>query len=595
MSLMNVAMDLISKGRKVALIDFDLEAPGLNTFGICANNRQTPGVVEFVHDYLATNVSPDILRYFEPCDEEGRLWLMPAGAMDDSYSSRLAEINWRDLYARKDGFFLFEDLKAQIQRDIAPDYLLIDSRTGHTDVGGICTRQLPNSVVFLFFPNEQNLHGLKKVSDLVDKENRSRNPINQIAKHFVTSNVPDLDDENRILADRLVQFSRELGYSQLHTIHRYNSLSLLNQEIFTSTRPNTRLAEEYRQLTKVIIQENPEDKEGAANFLNILIKERSFKSLSPSVISERIEKISEKHSTDSALMILISQYKEQLGEYDSAVRYIDSAISSGYKEPGAYLRKAKLSLVSGNTALASEALTAFLGQDTFKFNDLNLAINLISRAQPDMLYEVFKSSAFYSLEPEDLKGIIELHFLNDEYRRDLVENAVLTALEKNKNRWSLEQFNQVSRLLPLLYISQGEFRKAIEALESARANRGFTRPDLFNLAMARWGRDGQPNNALFKTFLDDVKGVDLQAENANFKQCLSIAYWVTGKTDFAIEAATLAQQQARDSAALSFSCWTYLYRRPRDFSADINDMLKMYRGAKVHPAIFVKRDQDLFT
>lgn len=592
---MNVAMDLISKGRKVALIDFDLEAPGLNTFGICANNRLSPGVVDFVHDYLANNVSPDVLHYFEACDDERRLWLMPAGAMDDLYSSRLAEISWRDLYAHKDGFFLFEDLKAQIQKEIAPDYLLIDSRTGHTDVGGICTRQLPNSVVFLFFPNEQNLHGLKKVSDLVDKENRNRNPINQIAKHFVTSNVPDLDDENRILADRLVQFSEELGYSQLHTIHRYNSLSLLNQEIFTSTRPNTRLAEEYRQLTRAIIQENPEDKEGAANFLNILIKERNFKSLSPSVIAERIEKISEKHSRDSELMILISQYKEQLGDYDSAVRYIDNAILSGYKEPGAFLRKAKISLVSGNSSLASEALTEFLNQDTFKFNDLNLAINLISRAQPDMLFEVLKSGAFYSLEPEDLKGIIELHFLSDKYRRNLVENAVNTALEKNKNRWSSDQLIQVSNLLPLLYISQGEFLKAIEAIESAGGNNILTRSDLFNLAMASWGRDGKPTAALFKAFLNNVKGSDLQAENANFKQCLSIAYWVTGKTELATEAAKLAQQQARDSVALVFSCWTYLYRRPRDFSADINEMLKMYQGEDVHPVIFSKGARDLFS
>ena len=44
-----------------------------------------------------------------------------------------------------------------------PDYVLIDSRAGHTDTCGICTRQLPDSVVVFFFPNEQNLRGLAEV------------------------------------------------------------------------------------------------------------------------------------------------------------------------------------------------------------------------------------------------------------------------------------------------------------------------------------------------------------------------------------------------------------------------------------------------
>ena len=68
-----------------------------------------------------------------------------------------------ELYEKRDGYLLFEDLKAQWEQAINPDYVLIDSRTGHTDTGGICTRQLPDAVAILFFPNEQNLRGLTKV------------------------------------------------------------------------------------------------------------------------------------------------------------------------------------------------------------------------------------------------------------------------------------------------------------------------------------------------------------------------------------------------------------------------------------------------
>ena len=50
------------------------------------------------------------------------------------------------LYEKHHGDLLFEDIKQQWHNTIEPDYVLIDSRTGHTDTCGICTRQLPDSV-----------------------------------------------------------------------------------------------------------------------------------------------------------------------------------------------------------------------------------------------------------------------------------------------------------------------------------------------------------------------------------------------------------------------------------------------------------------
>ena len=96
-------------------------------------------------------------------DIEGELWIMPSGAQRATYAAHFNDINWVDLYEKRDGYLLFEDLKAQWEQALNPNYVLIDSRTGHTDIGGICTRQLPDAVAVLFFPNEQNLRGLTKV------------------------------------------------------------------------------------------------------------------------------------------------------------------------------------------------------------------------------------------------------------------------------------------------------------------------------------------------------------------------------------------------------------------------------------------------
>ena len=109
-----------------------------------------PGMVEYVTEYMCTNTAPDVRGYVYSAGpigkKGGHLWVMPAGRRDAQYHSALANIDWLGLYREHDGFLLFEDTKAQWEQQFKPDYVLIDSRTGHTDVEGICTRHLPDAV-----------------------------------------------------------------------------------------------------------------------------------------------------------------------------------------------------------------------------------------------------------------------------------------------------------------------------------------------------------------------------------------------------------------------------------------------------------------
>ena len=71
----------------------------------------------------------------------------------DGYATTFTQVDWGTLYEQHEGFLLFEDLKEQWKTFIQPDYVLVDSRTGaHTDIGGICTRQLPDAVGHAFLP-----------------------------------------------------------------------------------------------------------------------------------------------------------------------------------------------------------------------------------------------------------------------------------------------------------------------------------------------------------------------------------------------------------------------------------------------------------
>ena len=215
LALVNVGVELAQTGRRVLLVDFDLEAPGLHTFEALQPKNPQAGIVEFVDDYMTSHVAPDVREYvYEAAgigQKGGRLWVMPAGRGDRAYQAKLSRLDWKELYEKRDGYLFFEDLKEQWKSALEPDYVLIDSRTGHTDVQGICTRQLPDAVVILFFPNKQNLDGLEGV--VTDIRSEAKPPREKkINLFFVMSNVPDLDDEEEILKQRRLEFRNNLRF-----------------------------------------------------------------------------------------------------------------------------------------------------------------------------------------------------------------------------------------------------------------------------------------------------------------------------------------------------------------------------------------------
>jgi hypothetical protein len=301
MALVNVAALLAEMGRKVLVVDFDLEAPGLETFDrlrpeplrppkisrertkgplgeVSFEVREKystpthPGLVEYVTEYLRTHRVPEVREYIYsvgPIGEKGgQIWVMPAGRRDAAYQSALARIDWLKLYREQEGFLLFEDTKVQWEQEFKPDYVLIDSRTGHSDVEGICTRQLPDAVAVFFFPNEQNLLGLQEVCSRIRDEATSGLK-KHIRLHFAMSNVPDLDDEEGILRRCLEMFDEELdiGGSPDAIIHRCESAMMFNQVVFVLDRPKSRLAFEYKRLVQTLITHNPADRDGAHLFL----------------------------------------------------------------------------------------------------------------------------------------------------------------------------------------------------------------------------------------------------------------------------------------------------------------------------------------
>ena len=249
LALTNVAWDLAFSGKKVLVVDFDLEAPGLSwMFGV---KNHSKGLSEYINDYLVTGSSPEVSEYCYRYEHEdlvntgGSILVLPAYGSRTEQAISYNSIDWRDLYANHHGYLMIEDLKAQWRELLDVDYVLVDSRTGHTDVEGICTRQLPDAIVALFFPNNQNLQGLSEVVERVIEHEIDTDC--RIERLYVASNVPDLDDEHQTLENSLARFQRVLGYESLDAqIHHYPSLMLVEEGVFIRGRPRTRLSAEFR-------------------------------------------------------------------------------------------------------------------------------------------------------------------------------------------------------------------------------------------------------------------------------------------------------------------------------------------------------------
>src|SRR5262245_43627145 len=91
----------------------------------------------------------------------------------DTYLDELKAFRADEFYRDKDGGRIIENLRDEWKAEY--DFVLIDSRTGLTDIGGICTIQFPDMLVMFFTAAEQGWLGTYDVAFKAAK-NQSRLP-----------------------------------------------------------------------------------------------------------------------------------------------------------------------------------------------------------------------------------------------------------------------------------------------------------------------------------------------------------------------------------------------------------------------------------
>ena len=580
MALVNAAVELARRGRRVLTVDFDLEAPGLDTFDIFPSKNRIPGIIDFVREYLVSGQAPEVGKFVVKSpdfgDSGGGLWVMPSGAQKETYAADFSQIDWGELYEKRDGYLLFEDLKVQWEHVIRPDYVLIDSRTGHTDTGGICTRQLPDAVAIFFFPNEQNLRGLTKVvRDIRSETSEARKK--KIDLHFVMSNVPDLDDEDKILESKIDAFQNHLGFRrEPMVVHRYDSLSLLNQMVFTKDRPKSRLAKEYREVVQEIVRRNLADRDGALDFIKRTTGawyRRWKEDESPQQMHAQIQYIENKHSDDGEVLFRLGMIREETRQLQQAGLLFDRAIKAGYEEVEVYMQRAHVRAACNDADGASEDALRVLQSDRVTPFVVREALRLV---RPDHSVDIAESAAVAAFDSDDR---IWLATELCESREEL--KSAVSILQPIVRDASLPEEKRASarKALASAYIGIGEFTEAVTLFRHGGRDVGdMDIQSAFNYGMALWGKTGAVIREPFARTVElNQSDSSNQSKNPNYFQCLAVANWAVGDAATASEFVRRSQEELPRSS-LQFSCWRYYRVAANKFRDDLHEIIALIGG-----------------
>lgn len=287
-TMTSYAMDLaINHNKKVCIIDCDFEAPGYMNFFNLGNSEILNagiknGIVEYLVDYNFqenTNINDYVISFEEmQMPDIKNIFVIPAGNLSDSSIKGLRHdyITHREHYLEalsridlsNEAIILngFDSLFEQIEKNIKPDIILIDSRTGFNDIFGITALVLSDCIVGFFGSSEQTKPGLRfildRFYDLKYTESRSSSLI------LVNSILPN--DDN---------VSNEFHEAFINEVGRYVDF-IQEKKLNKDTSESPQLPSFYKLrrnevLEKIGVKGDDTDNADFKDHVN-LIKEKSF-------------------------------------------------------------------------------------------------------------------------------------------------------------------------------------------------------------------------------------------------------------------------------------------------------------------------------
>lgn len=258
MALLNTAWEMACLGKRVAIIDFDLEAPGLSLLPDFNPKKKRPprryGLTDLVEDRLEAmrekrlpprledygylnNTAPEFKKF-------GSIFMLPAGRVEFPVSKNIVGP--------------LSGIQNDFESELKCEYLFIDSRTGLSDITGITNVFLPDEVFVILGLNKQNIEG---TLDVLERLKTTTFPD---YAYLIPSLIPVGSDElveaaYKELKDGLEKFGLPQDRLLIDLALHYHPYLAVRDAPLVGKGVANILDRQYKAITRKIIDLNPDD------------------------------------------------------------------------------------------------------------------------------------------------------------------------------------------------------------------------------------------------------------------------------------------------------------------------------------------------
>lgn len=154
-----LAMLAASQGKKVVVVDLDLEAPGMHrVFDV---SRQSAGTLDLLLEHQATDTIATVPTS-PSASPQHDVMVVHAGLESATYLERLGHLDFASpLGAHRSGAARGLEVLVKKLAASKPDLIFLDTRAGLHDIGAIALRALAHVYVLVARESEQGVEGLE--------------------------------------------------------------------------------------------------------------------------------------------------------------------------------------------------------------------------------------------------------------------------------------------------------------------------------------------------------------------------------------------------------------------------------------------------
>jgi len=205
----NFAAYLAKLGLNVVVMDFDLDAPGIDSkFADFTLPAGQLGLIDYILRFQRDDTGPGAIDEII-CEvkvasprQDYSLGLIPAGDyLAEDYPEKLNELDWSWIFSpERAGVAFFQTFLDRIEEERAPEVLIIDARTGFSEIGGLCTQQLADETVILSALSAESIKMTRHLAKLIRESKVARELSKTVDTKIVVSRVPKPRDIDKLKA-----------------------------------------------------------------------------------------------------------------------------------------------------------------------------------------------------------------------------------------------------------------------------------------------------------------------------------------------------------------------------------------------------------